>query len=240
MYNELFFFPQIMSSKKILKEVGNQIEMDQYEEMGPYKMGPWTSWMYRSDPRHLVFTLSRYKFVSKLLQGKKTVLELGGGDTFSAPILLQEIEELDVVDFEPHVINTVEEYHDKETIDRINFIIADFTKEIQYKKKYDAVISLDAIEHIELSMENVYLNNIVNALHEDGICIIGTPNKTASAYANPQAAITHINLKDAADLRAIGDTYFKNSFLFSMNDEVVHTGFSPMAHYLFILGVGLK
>ena len=74
MYNELFFISQIMSSKKILKEVGNQIEMDQYEEMGPYKMGPWTSWMYRSDPRHLVFTLSRYKFVSKLLQGKKTVL----------------------------------------------------------------------------------------------------------------------------------------------------------------------
>ena len=27
--------------------------------------------------------------------------------------------------------------------------------------------------------------------------------------------------------------YFENVFLFSMNDEVVHTGFTPMAHYLF-------
>tara|TARA_B100000787_G_C16071952_1_gene240335 strand:- start:54 stop:746 length:693 start_codon:yes stop_codon:yes gene_type:complete len=229
-----------MGSKKILKEVGNQIEMDQYEERGPYKMGPWTSWMYRSDPKHLVFTLSRYKFVAKLLQGKKTVLELGGGDTFAAPIILQEVDELDVVDFEPIVIDAVEEYHDKETLDKSNFIVADFTQEIKYSKKYDAVISLDAIEHIELSMEHVYLNNIVNALDQKGICIIGTPNKTASEYANPQAAITHINLKDAADMKAIGDKYFENSFLFSMNDEVVHTGFSPMAHYLFLLGVGLK
>jgi hypothetical protein len=29
--------------------------------------------------------------------------------------------------------------------------------------------------------------------------------------------------------------YFKHVFMFSMNDEVVHTGFFPMAHYLFAL-----
>ena len=29
--------------------------------------------------------------------------------------------------------------------------------------------------------------------------------------------------------------HFHNVFLFSMNDEVVHTGFSPMAHYLLAL-----
>ena len=34
--------------------------------------------------------------------------------------------------------------------------------------------------------------------------------------------------------------YFHNVFLFSMNDEVVHTGFYPMAHYLIALGVGIK
>jgi len=36
------------------------------------------------------------------------------------------------------------------------------------------------------------------------------------------------------------DKYFENSFIFSMNDEVVHTGYEPMAHYLFGMGVGLK
>jgi len=34
--------------------------------------------------------------------------------------------------------------------------------------------------------------------------------------------------------------FFRNIFIFSMNDEVVHTGFHPMAHYLFAIGVGKK
>jgi len=30
--------------------------------------------------------------------------------------------------------------------------------------------------------------------------------------------------------------YFHQSFLFGVNDEVVHTGFYPMCHYLMALG----
>jgi hypothetical protein len=32
--------------------------------------------------------------------------------------------------------------------------------------------------------------------------------------------------------------FFHHVFIFSMNDEVVHTGFYPMAHYLLALGCG--
>ena len=34
--------------------------------------------------------------------------------------------------------------------------------------------------------------------------------------------------------------HFDNVFLFSMNDEVVHTGFHPLAHYLFAVCAGRK
>ena len=34
--------------------------------------------------------------------------------------------------------------------------------------------------------------------------------------------------------------FFHNVFVFSMNDEVVHTGYFPMAHYLLALGCTLK
>ena len=30
-----------------------------------------------------------------------------------------------------------------------------------------------------------------------------------------------------------------DEFNFSMNDEVVHTGYAPMAHYIFCIGVGV-
>ena len=40
------------------------------------------------------------------------------------------------------------------------------------------------------------------------------------------------------ELARVMARHFENVFLFSMNDEVVHTGFHPMAHYLFTLCVG--
>jgi hypothetical protein len=49
-----------------------------------------------------------------------------------------------------------------------------------------------------------------------------------------------VNLKHAGDLRDLMAQRFHNVFMFSMNDEVVHTGFSPMAHYLFGMGVGVR
>lgn len=33
------------------------------------------------------------------------------------------------------------------------------------------------------------------------------------------------------------ETYFHHVFMVSMNDEVVHTGFGAMAHYIFAAGV---
>jgi hypothetical protein len=70
------------------------------------------------------------------------------------------------------------------------------------------------------------------------VCIIGTPNIEASRYASPQSQVGHINLKNHLELRKLLADHFENVFVFSMNDEVVHTGFYPMAHYLFAVGVG--
>jgi hypothetical protein len=34
------------------------------------------------------------------------------------------------------------------------------------------------------------------------------------------------------ELKKTMQQFFHNVFMFSMNDEVVHTGYHPMAHYL--------
>ena len=36
------------------------------------------------------------------------------------------------------------------------------------------------------------------------------------------------------------DEYFTNCFSFSMNDEVIDTGFAKMTHCISIIGVGVK
>ena len=83
--------------------------------------------------------------------------------------------------------------------------------------------------------EHDYLVNLRDSLVPEGVLIIGTPSIESQAYASPPSKAGHINCKSGPQLKALLQSYFGEVFLFSMNDEVVHTGFAPMAHYLFAL-----
>ena len=124
-------------------------------------------------------------------------------------------------------------------MDRCSFSVLDITKG-SVERLFDGAYSLDVIEHIPPEGDDVFMGNICRSLREHAICIIGTTNITASAYASENGRQSHINLKSAETLSALMSRWFHNVFIFSMNDEVVHTGFHPMAHYLMGVGVGVK
>ena len=105
---------------------------------------------------------------------------------------------------------------------------------------FDAVLSMDVIEHIYQSKENRFFEVICNNLKDNGFCVIGTPNEAANKFTSKENEIAHVNLFSHQRLSELAEKYFHNVFLFSMNDEVVHTGFYPMAHYLIVLLVGKK
>lgn len=212
----------------------NQVLIDDYHKIGPVNLGPYSSYTWRRDPRHLFFTLSRYKFCSKMLQGKKSVLEVGCGDAVGAPLLLQNVERLHCVDLEPVIIE--DDRKRNEFGERLTFQAADLT-EVALTGNFDAVVSLDVLEHITSGKEDQFLYNLRVGLHTNGVCIIGTPNITSDQFASTNSRDGHINLKSHDTLRSSLQKHFQNIFLFGMNDEVVHTGFLPMAHYLFALCV---
>jgi len=221
------------------KEPQNQSQIEAYRSLGPATMGPWTSHIWRTDPRHMCFLLSRYKFVAKMLAGKASVLEVGCGDAVGTPIVLQTVGSIHGVDFEPLVLEDAIERYRREGIDRATFAVHDVTAR-PVPGRYEAAFSLDVIEHVPARQENVFLDHICAALTPQAVCILGTPNITANEYASPASKEGHINLKSAETLRDFLGRRFHNVFGFSMNDEVVHTGYSPMAHYLFAVGVGVK
>ena len=82
------------------------------------------------------------------------------------------------------------------------------------------------------------MRSLTNALKDNAPAIIGTPNIAAAAYASEGSQSEHVNLKNYQDFTELLQNYFYNVFLFSMNDEIVHTGFYPMAHYFMALAVG--
>jgi len=91
------------------------------------------------------------------------------------------------------------------------------------------------IEHIPPEKEYTFIFNLWASVAEHGVLIIGSPSLESQAYASPQSKIGHVNCKSGCALKLLLERYFHTVFLFSMNDEVIHTGFYPMAHYLFAL-----
>jgi 2-polyprenyl-3-methyl-5-hydroxy-6-metoxy-1,4-benzoquinol methylase len=200
-------------------------------------VGPWTSYSLLHDPKHLVFTLARYKFVAKMLAGRGTVLEVGPGDGIGLPIIAQAVDRVVAVDWDERLIEG--NRRRLKSFGNIEHLRVDLNKEA-INVKADAAFTIDVIEHLEASTEDKFMRAILCCLHKDGVLVTGTPNVTASQYASPRSEAQHINLKSMQTLQELTQRYCKNVFMFGMNDEVLHTGYSPMCHYIWSIGVGVR
>jgi len=202
------------------------------DEVGVTPLGLMTNQVWHEDPRRLTFILARYKFVSKMLSGWSNVAEVGCGDAFGTRIVQQEVDKVTVYDFDPIFIEDIERRADPRW--PVEAELHDVL-DAPLPARHNAIYSLDVIEHIPVDQERLFLKNLRDSLSEEGVLIIGTPSLESQAYASPQSKIGHVNCKSGRTLKALLEEYFHAVFLFSMNDEVVHTGFYPMAHYLFAL-----
>ena len=106
--------------------------------------------------------------------------------------------------------------------------------------EFDAAYALDVLEHVRSEDEHRFIQNMIAPVREHGMAIIGMPSLELQAYASPQSREGHVNCKKQNDLKALMKQYFYNVLAFSMNDEVVHTGFSAMAHYNIVVCCGKR
>lgn len=185
------------------------------------------SWNFRNDPKRLPFVLSRYKFASKMGKNAQSVIELGCGEGIGAPILGENRRYLGVDYDEPQIAAAKKIFKNE----RFQFESGDFFD--RTFGEFDLVVSLDVIEHIYQKYEETYAKALAANATDEGVVIIGTPNETTTPYASKLSREAHVNMYSQERLRALFEKYFYNVLCFGMNDEVVHTGFSPMAQYLF-------
>src|SRR6476660_3221696 len=83
------------------KDPVNQAGFDTQSRIGETRLGVLKNWEWYDDPKRVLFSMARYKFVAKMFDGRKNVLELGCGDGFNAPIVRQAVERLTVTDLDP-------------------------------------------------------------------------------------------------------------------------------------------
>lgn len=211
--------------------------VDLKQRFGLTSLGLMTNQVWYDDPRRLTFLLARYKFVAKMLSGRQNAGEVGCGDAFGTRVVLQEVPDITVYDFDKVFIEDVRARYDERW--PLKAQVHDIVL-APLPRKHQGLFSLDVLEHISPVDEHAYLANLRGSLEPEGILIIGTPSLESQAYASPLSKEGHINCKSGPELKALLENYFTRVFLFSMNDEVVHTGFSPLAHYLFVMCTGPK
>ena len=229
--------PVVVDDSDKTREPQYQECIEAVTQRGYERLGLRSSQSWHDDPKHLLFRLSRYKFVAKMLSGSDHVLEVGCGDAFGTRIVQQEVRALSATDFDAVFVRDVED----RMVDRWRFPV--FTHDLldgPIKGAYDGVFALDVLEHIDNKHQNTFLANAFAPLTEHGVAIIGMPSLEGQAHASPTSRAGHVNCQTMPELKQTMRQFFHNVFMFSMNDEVVHTGYHPMAHYLFAVCTSRK
>lgn len=164
-------------------------------------------------------------------------MEIGCGDGFGLPIIAQGADHVYSVDWDQRLL--AGNAKRLSILNNVTYLHADLN-ESSPDIEVDAAFSIDVVEHLEPAKEAIFIENVVRCLKPQGVLITGTPNITASQYATPRSQVQHINLKSMKTLRELNEKYFENVFMFGMNDEVLHTGYAPMCHYIWSIGVGVR
>lgn len=201
------------------------------EQFGLPTLGLMTGHGWADDPRRLGFTLARYKFAAKMLSGCNSVLEIGCGDAFGTRVVAQEVGNVTAIDFDPLFVADVNaRAHPKWLID---CFVHDM-RLAPVKKDFDGIFALDVLEHIKHGTdESFFLTHATQSLKSHGgIAVFGMPSLESQIYASPISKEGHVNCKSAPDLKAKLLQFFRVVLMFSMNDEIVHTGYHKMAQYI--------
>lgn len=224
-----------MNTNKQTKEEQYSLLFDVAEIHGISRLGLMANESWNQDPKRTLFTLARYKFVAKMLDGYERVLEVGCADAFGTRLVQQTVAHVTAIDFDPVFIDDARNRANPHW--PLELAVHDMLTGPP-PGEFDAIFSMDVLEHIQPSQERLFVSNMISALKSSGTLIIGMPSLESQAYASPQSKAGHVNCKTGPALKDLFKEYFSNVFLFSMNDEVIHTGYAPMAHYLIVLCCG--
>lgn len=202
-------------------------------------LGPVASHSWLHQPDHLAMQLSRYRAASALIGSATDIVELGCGEGLGSRILIQGRATYYGLDDDVDALGVAAELYGADDIQFRRADILDFGGITLTASSWDAVVSLDVIEHIPAEREDDFMRTVTSLLYQDlGIAVIGTPSKHAEHLASPQSRAGHINLYTPDRLRTLMGRYFHTVQMLYSQDTGLHLGHPEMAHYIFGVGHG--
>src|ERR1700704_1280417 len=140
------------------KEPQYSLLLDVKEKHGIARLGLMVNESWNQDPKRTLFTLARYKFVARMLAGRKHVLEVGCADAFGTRIVQQAVGKVTAVDFDPLFIADVKERMNPHG--PLDVFVHDMLRG-RVPGLFDAAYALDVLEHITPADEDKFISNVL-------------------------------------------------------------------------------
>jgi 2-polyprenyl-3-methyl-5-hydroxy-6-metoxy-1,4-benzoquinol methylase len=172
------------------------------------------------------------------LRGQERVLEIGCGDGWASKLVCREVKTFYASDFDLQWMKFVTDALADEPNFKEFFVFNPLRGRMELS--FSSIFALDVLEHITPDNQGLFLDSCVKILEPHGIAIFGMPSLESQKYASEQSRIGHVNCQSGDELRTNLKEYFSQVIVFSFNDETLHTGFYPMAHYLLAVCFGPK
>jgi 2-polyprenyl-3-methyl-5-hydroxy-6-metoxy-1,4-benzoquinol methylase len=185
---------------------------------------------YQESPLDFFILLARYKFAARFLKKNMSVVDAGCGQGFGSVFMGKFAGQVTGVDFDADLVTANgERYKD---IPNLTFEQRNLLEDPKPSDQFDALVSMDVIEHFEVAEQEVLAANYARYLKDGGFAVIGTPSVVSAPYASERRRTSHIHEFEPAEVENLLRRHFKNVFLFSMTDENVSTSFVRLAWYL--------
>ena len=189
-----------------------------------------------SNPLMATVRFARYKFVSKMLSMDDAILDVGCGEGFSAFYYSKFCKSVTGIDIDKIKAKSWNEYKKP----KINFFLFDANQINKLKSKANCIVNIDFIEHIEKKEGIQFIKNCKKFLEsqkdkKSKMLIIGTPSYYSRKYRAKHNLQIHKYEYKPDELNEICKKFFTRTFMFTMNDELVHTGFNKLGWYFFII-----
>ena len=159
----------------------------------------------------LLYHLARYKFVGRLLKKDWNVLEVGCGTGYGSNFLSQFCNYINGCELDPELVAKAQNKFAQK-------------KNLEYsyhptKETYDAVVSLEVIEHMSVEHGEELLKFIDSKLANHGLAFISTPRKIDNPSENRKQY--HIHEYTHSEFLATLEKHFAKVIVFSQNDEII-------------------
>jgi 2-polyprenyl-3-methyl-5-hydroxy-6-metoxy-1,4-benzoquinol methylase len=156
--------------KRETKEKQYGLVFDTAEKHGISKFGSMINESWNEDPKRTLFTLSRYKFVAKMLAGYERVLEVGCADAFATCIVQQAVGHITAVDFDPVFIEDAQQRSNPHW--PMSLAVHDMLAG-PVKGEFDAVYNIGVLEHVGPYEERIFIENMIAQIRNTGEAAIG-------------------------------------------------------------------